>query len=90
MIRIRLRECMKTYELRTGERLTYAGLTELSGVAVGTLSSMGSRVGYNVTIDTIEKICRALDVNLGDLLEIIPDPPKPKRKGKKKKTKKKA
>ncbi len=30
---------------------------------------------YNATLATIERIRRALDVALGDLLEIIPDPP---------------
>ena len=78
---------METYRLRTGERLTYAGLAELSGVGAGTLSSIGSRVGYNVTVETIEKICRALDVPLLDLLEIIDDPPKPKRPQKKRRKK---
>jgi len=28
----------------------------------------------------IEKICRALNVTPGDLLELIDDPPKPKRR----------
>jgi DNA-binding Xre family transcriptional regulator len=44
---------------------------------------MGSQPGYNATIGTLEKICLALDVTFGDLLEIIPDPPKAKRPKKK-------
>lgn len=90
MIRVRLRETMERYRLDTGERLTYARLAELSGVGEGTLSSIGSRVGYNVTIGTIEKLCRALDVPPGDLLELIDDPPKENKRKKKQRKKKKA
>ena len=79
MIRVKLREAMEAYRLRTGERLTYARLAEMSGVAEGTLNSIGSRLGYNVTLATVEKICRALEVSFHDLLEMIDDPPKPKR-----------
>jgi DNA-binding Xre family transcriptional regulator len=79
MIRIRLREAMETYRIRTGRRITYATLSEMSGVGEGTLGSIGSRVGYNVTITTIERICRALEVPLHDMLEMIDEPPKAKR-----------
>ena len=84
VIRVKLREAMEAHRLRTGERLTYTGLAEMSGVGEGTLSSIGSRVGYNVTLATVERIRRALDVPLHDLLEVIDDPPKPKRRAKKK------
>ena len=80
MIRVKLREAMEAYRLRTGQRITYAALAELSGVGEGTLSSIGSRVGYNVTLGTVEKICRALEVSFHDLVEVIDDTPKPKRK----------
>lgn len=80
MIRVKLREGMEMYRLRTGRRLTYAGLAELSGVGEGTLSSIGSRVGYNVTLATVEKICRALEVSFHDMVEMIDDPAKPKHK----------
>ncbi len=79
MIRVRLREAMEAYRLRTGQRVTYAKLAEMSGVAEGTLNSIGSRLAYNVTLATVEKICRALEISFHDLLEMIDDPPKPKR-----------
>ena len=71
---------MERYRLRTGQRVTYAKLAELSGVAKGTLSSIGSRVGYNVTLVTVEKISRALGVPFHDMVEVIEDPPKPKKR----------
>jgi DNA-binding Xre family transcriptional regulator len=73
---------MEDYRLRTGKRLTYARLARLSGVGEGTLNSIGSRLRYNVTLATVEKICRALDVSFHDLLEVIDDPPKPKARAK--------
>jgi DNA-binding Xre family transcriptional regulator len=87
MIRVKLREAMEAYRLRTGQRVTYAKLATMSGVGEGTLNSIGSRIGYSVTLDTVEKISRALDMPFQDLLEQIPDPPKAKPKPKRKTTK---
>ncbi len=83
MIAIKLREAMEAYKRRTGKRMTYKILAEMSGVAQPTLHSIGSRDDYNATLATIEKICRALDVPLHDMLEMIDDPPKRKRTNKK-------
>ena len=78
-IEIKLREAMLAYKRRTGERMTYAILAERTDLAEGTLHNMGSHRKYNATLATIAKICRALDVSPGDLLELIDDPRKPKR-----------
>ena len=84
---IKLREAMLAYRRRTGERMTYAILAERTGLAEGTLHNMGSHRKYNATLATIAKICRALEVSPGDLLEVVDDPPdaKPKTKRKTKK-----
>jgi DNA-binding Xre family transcriptional regulator len=79
MIAIKLREAMQRYKRQTGRKMTYRILAELSGVAEPTLHSIGSREHYNATLATIEKVCWALDVAPGDLLELIDDRPKPKR-----------
>ena len=79
---------MEAYKRRTGERMTYAILAERTDIAQGTLRIIGSRDDYNATLELIEKLCRALDVTPGDLLELIGDPPKPKPASKKKKRKK--
>ena len=84
MIEIRLREAMEASKRRTGNRVTYRTLADMSGIAKQTLHTIGSRDDYNATLETIEKLCRALDVTPGDLLELIDDPPKPKRRSKKK------
>ena len=83
---------MDNYRLTTGKRMTYVQLAKISGVGEGTLNSIGSRLDYQPNLATVEKICRALDVHLHDMLEMIDDPPhpepKPKPKGTAKKRKK--
>ena len=76
---------MELYRRRTGERMTYAKLSERTGIAVSTLKKIGSRLGKHTTLASVEKLCTELGVTPGDLLEIIPNPPKPKRTRKKKK-----
>lgn len=88
MIAVKLREAMERYKRRTGRRMTYKLLAEQTGIAHNTLRIIGSRDDYNATLELIEKICRALTVTPGDLLELIDDPPKAKSKTKRK-TKKK-
>ena len=75
---------MLAYKRRTDGKMTYEILAERTGLAAGTLQNMGSRPRYNASLATLAKICKALDVTPGDLLELIPDPPKPKRRAKKK------
>ncbi len=78
-IAIKLRDAIQAYKRRTGGRMTYQILSERTGIAEGTLRNMGSRPNYNATIATLTKVCVALDVTPGDLLELIDAPPKPKR-----------
>ncbi len=83
MIVVKLREATEAYRRRTGQRMTYERLADLTGIAHSTLRSIGSRLGYRPTLANVEKLCRALEVPLHDMLEMIDDPPKPKRTKKK-------
>lgn len=83
-IAVKLREAMQAYKRRTGDRMTYEILAQHTGIAIGTLQNMGSRPYYNTTLTTLARICDALEVTPGDLLELIPDPPTRKRTAKKK------
>ncbi len=89
MIVVKLREAMEAYRRREGVRTTYTKLSDATGISRETLRSIGSRMNYHPTLANIEKICRALDVPLHDMLEMVDDPPKskPKRKSKAKKKK---
>jgi putative transcriptional regulator len=73
MIQVRLREAMRAHRERTGRRMTYNSLSAETGIAVATLQSLGSRRGYNATLATIERICRALGCTPGELLELQDD-----------------
>ena len=75
---------MLEYKRLTGERITYAGLSELCGIPHTTLAAIGSRLAYNTTLANIDLICEALHLDVCDLLERRPDLDTKKPKGKKK------
>ncbi len=79
MITIKLKEAMEAYHRRTGQRMTYKKLSEMTGISESSLRKTGSILSYHPTWDNVETLCRTLDVPLHDLLELIDDPPKPKR-----------
>jgi DNA-binding Xre family transcriptional regulator len=85
---IKLREAIQAYKLLTGKRMTYRILAERTGLAEATLENIGGRRKHNANLSTIAKICGALHITPGDLLELVEDPPKakskPKRTAKKK------
>lgn len=69
MIVVRLREQMRAYEKRAGERLTYAELARKTGLARATVEALGSRTTYNATLATVDKLCAVLGCSVSDLLE---------------------
>ena len=79
MITIKLKEAMEAYHRRTGRRVTYKKLSEMTGISESSLRKTGSILSYHPTWDNVETLCRTLEVPLHALLELIDDPPKPKR-----------
>jgi DNA-binding Xre family transcriptional regulator len=73
MLRIKLRDAMEAYRLRTGGKLTYESLSMLSGLSIATLQSMAARPHYNTTLATVGKLCIVLGCQPGDLLELTTD-----------------
>jgi len=71
-MRIKLREMMALHAARTGKRMTYASLSQASGLSLATLQSMAARDGYNTRLSSIEKICIVLGCQPGELLELTP------------------
>ncbi len=90
MIVIKLKEAMLAYARRTDTKLTYQDLEGMTGIPKGTLFSIASRSNYHPTVARIEVLCRALEVPLHEMLEMIDDPPKRKRPRKSKKKSKKS
>jgi len=70
VLRVKLREAMEDYRRRTGERMTYELLAKRTGLARPTIESLASRDSYNTRLSTIEKVCRVLGCQPGDLLEL--------------------
>ncbi|MBX3440199.1 MAG: helix-turn-helix transcriptional regulator [Planctomycetaceae bacterium] len=73
MITIRLRQQIRAYQERTGERLTYAELARRTGLARATVETLASRTSYNTTLATVDKLCQALGCGIADLLDYSPD-----------------
>ena len=71
MIVVRLREAMERYRRLTGHRMTYRRLAELTGVSASTLQAIAARKDYNTTLDTVDRIARALQCPIGLLLEQV-------------------
>lgn len=74
MIAIKLKDGMEAYKRRTGVRLTYADVAQMSGLSAATVEAIGSKLGYNATLETVEKLCIALGTTPDKLLELIGDP----------------
>ena len=72
MVEIKLREAMEAYRARTGQRLTYDGLSKKTGLSRATIEALGSRSNYNTTLATIDRLCTALECSVGELLEYSP------------------
>lgn len=79
MITIKLRDAMEAHRRRTGDRMTYRKLAALTGISESALRKIGGSLTHHTTLTNVEKLCRALDVSPGDLLELIDDPPRRKQ-----------
>ena len=56
--------------------LNYSKLSKMTGISINALSKMGKKGGTGsrqITYDVLDKICQALDCQVGDLLVWVPD-----------------
>lgn len=68
-LRFDLKLALDHYESKTGIRLSYAELSNASGISMDTLKSLASRTDYNATFETISQIGIALNLNPIDFFE---------------------
>jgi putative transcriptional regulator len=61
-------------DLMNGRHLTVAGLARLAGVNRSAVAALANDRATRVELAVLERICRVLGCELGDLLEIVPDP----------------
>lgn len=62
----------KLFKLLIDRNMKKKELAELSGVSVATITKMG-KDGVSVNSDVLVKICHALNVDIGDIMEMVPE-----------------
>ena len=60
----------KLFKLLIDRNMKKKELAELSGVSVATITKMG-KDGVSVNSDVLVKICQALQVNIGDIMDVV-------------------
>jgi DNA-binding Xre family transcriptional regulator len=56
--------------------INYTRLSEMTGISVNALSKIGKNGGIGakqITYDVLEKLCKALECSIADILEYIPE-----------------
>jgi DNA-binding Xre family transcriptional regulator len=61
----------KLWHVLSDKDLKKKDLVTLAGVSSYTINKLNR--GDNVTTDVLQRICRALDVGIGDIMEVLPD-----------------
>lgn len=62
----------KLFKLLIDRDMKKKDLAELSGVSAATITKMG-KAGVSVNSDVLVKICKALNCDIGDIMEMIPE-----------------
>lgn len=55
------------------KRWTQAYLSQVTGIRPGTISDIYNEVAERLNIEHLDRICEALDCDLSDLIEYIPN-----------------
>lgn len=61
----------KLWKILIDRKMKKKDLVALSGVSKATIAKMGNDV--HVSTEVLSKICGALQVDIGDIMEMIPD-----------------
>lgn len=61
----------KLWKLLIDQKMSKADLRKAIGVAPNTMTKLNR--DEEVTMETLGKICQALGVNIGDIVDIVPD-----------------
>lgn len=62
----------KLWHMLIDKGMTKQDLRRLSGISTASLAKLGK--GENITTDVLLKICRAMECDIGDIMEVIPEP----------------
>ena len=66
----------KLWKLLIDKEMNKTDLRMVAGISSGTLAKLGKN--ESVTTDILVRICHALNCDIGDIMEILPDNPAPK------------
>ena len=61
----------KLWKLLIDKQINKQKLKEISKVSSASMAKLGK--GQNITTDVLLRICMALDCQIGDIMEIVPD-----------------
>lgn len=61
----------KLWKLLIDKRMKKKNLSEKAGISANTLAKMGKN--ELVSLDVLVRICRALQCDIGDIMEILPE-----------------
>ena len=66
----------KLWKLLVDKKMSKADLRKAAGIAPNTMTRL--RRDEEVTLSVLNRICGALDVNVGDVMEFVPEVPEEK------------
>ena len=61
----------KLWKLLIDKNMKRTDLHEKAGLSTGTIAKLGKNEG--VTTDVLVRICRALNCDIGDIMEVLPE-----------------
>ena len=63
MLKFNLKNAMQEYEAKTGLRLTYEELSQMTSISSDTLKSIATRPDYNATLKMLSEVAEALNID---------------------------
>jgi len=85
MIRILFNQLLDEKAFRERRRITLGEVCEATGLSRPTMSRVANVAGYVTSTDVIERLCRYLECDPGDLLVLVDEKPDGHPRKKKKK-----
>ena len=61
----------KLWKLLIDKNLKRTDLKKLAGISSGSLAKLGK--DENVSMDILQKLCKTLECNIGDIMDLVPE-----------------
>ena len=61
----------KLWKLLIDKNMKRTDLKKLAGISSGSLAKLGK--DENVSMDILQKLCKALECNIGDIMDLVPE-----------------